>query len=96
MNTKLCGCYVAVYEPAIYRICVRGRITPSWSDRFDGMTITTTVRTDGQVVTTLVGVLADQSALVGVINSLHDLRLVVLCVECLEELPAADFVKPAA
>jgi hypothetical protein len=74
----------------MYRICVRGRITPNWSDRFDGMKITTTATADGLVVTTLVGVLADQSALVGVINSLHDLRLAMLCVECLADVPADD------
>jgi hypothetical protein len=90
MNTKRCGCHAAVYEPAVYQICVRGRITANWSDRFEGMKITTTATEDGLVVTTLSGVLADQAALVGVINSLHDLRLAVLCVECVADLPADD------
>ncbi len=75
---------------------MRGRITPNWSDRFEGMTITTTAIARDLVVTTLLGVLADQAALVGVINSLHDLRLPVLCVECLAELPADNAIEPGA
>ena len=74
-------------EPATYRIRVRGRIRRSWSDRFEGMTISTTPASERPVVTTLLGVLVDQAALVGVINSLHDLRLQVLNVECLDAAP---------
>ncbi|MFN8469608.1 MAG: hypothetical protein U0X20_28900 [Caldilineaceae bacterium] len=54
------------------------------------MVISTTPTPDGAVVTTLEGVLSDQAALVGVVNSLHDLRLAILSVECLEYVPAED------
>lgn len=66
-----------------YRICVRGRIAQNWADSFDNMTITRTSAPDAAVETTLQGVVRDQSALVGIINNLHDLRLQLLQVECL-------------
>ena len=69
--------------PADYRIRVRGSIRPSWSDRFEGMTISTSQAPEGWLETTLQGTLPDQAALVGVVNFLDDLRLQVLTVECL-------------
>ena len=44
-----------MHGPAIYRICVRGRLDASWSDRIGGMQITETRGPDGQVETILVG-----------------------------------------
>jgi hypothetical protein len=92
MSTQPGFCEQTGDEPAIYRIRARGRIRRSWSDRFEGMTISTTPVSERPVVTTLLGALPDQAALVGVINSLHDLRLPVLSVECLDRLPSADGV----
>ena len=83
-------------QPATYVIRVRGRIPASWQDRFEGMAISTTPESAGPMKTTLQGVLSDQAALVGIINSLHDLRLVVEFVECLGCLPAGDAVTPVA
>jgi len=71
-----------MHGPAIYRIRVRGRLESSWSDRFGGMQITATHGTDGQPETILVGLLADQAALSGVLNSLYELHLPVLSAEC--------------
>ena len=83
-------------QPATYVIRVRGRIPVSWQDRFEGMAISMTPESAGPVLTTLQGALPDQAALVGIINSLHDLRLVVEFVECLGCLPAGDAVTPVA
>jgi hypothetical protein len=90
VNAQRCHQSSDAYEPATYRICVCGRIAPSWTDRFEGMTLTTSTTTQGAVVTTLLGKLPDQAALVGVINSLHDLRLPVLCVKCLKGSPTGE------
>ena len=94
VSISLCNCqsavHIAVDEPGIYRICVAGRIPLHWHDCFEEMTIAATVSADGLVATTLLGVVADQAALVGVINSLHDLRLAILSVECLANLGAED------
>ena len=70
--------------PAAYRIQCSGRIPASWSDRLEGMTVTVESPGDGTSVTTLVGELGDQASLAGVLNTLYELRLPVLSVECLQ------------
>ena len=70
--------------PATYRIRVQGILAENWSDRLGGMTITTTGQSSEAAVTTLSGRLRDQAALCGVLNTLHDLRLPLLSVECEE------------
>jgi hypothetical protein len=64
-----------------YRILIRGTLDTGWSDRLGGMTISATRLADGTTATTLIGDLVDQSALVGVLNTLHDLGLSLMSVE---------------
>ena len=71
-------------SPARYRIRVRGHLDSSWSDRLAGMTITTTGGKNTEQTTLLEGLLMDQSALTGVINTLNDLGLPLLSVECVD------------
>jgi hypothetical protein len=71
-----------MHGPAIYRICVRGRLDANWSDRIGGMQITETRGSDGQAETILVGRLPDQAALAGILKSLYDLHLPVVMAEC--------------
>ena len=61
-----------LWTPARYRIRVKGHLHPSWSDRLGGMTITTSGEADEASVSTLVGLLLDQAALLGVLNTLYD------------------------
>ena len=61
-----------LHTPARYRIRVNGYLHPSWSDRLDGMSITTTGEADEAPVTTLVGLLLDQAALMGVLDTLYN------------------------
>ena len=70
--------------PATYRICVRGHLAASWSDRLEGMSITRSNGGEGEETTLLVGRLPDQSALTGVLNTLYELHFAVVSVECLE------------
>lgn len=70
-------------HPANYQISVLGRIEPTWSDRLEGMTIYPSYGGADSPVTTLEGVLSDQAALAGVLNSLYELHLAVLSVKCL-------------
>lgn len=70
--------------PAIYRIQVQGRLDATWSDRVEGMNVTAAATEGGAVQTILVGRLPDQAALSGVLNTLYELHLPVLSVECLE------------
>ena len=70
---------------ATYRIRVQGHLDKSWSNRLAGMTITADPASDQPPVTTLVGHLADQAALSGVLNTLYDLHLPLLSVEILDD-----------
>ena len=66
-----------------YRILVKGRLDPSWSDRLSGMVIEN-LETHGEPTSILSGPLMDQSALTGVINALVDMRHEVLSVDRVE------------
>lgn len=73
-----------MHGPAVYEIRVRGRLEATWSDRLEGMRITGSRRLDGEMETVLVGRLADQAAFSGVLNTLYELHLPVLSVNCLD------------
>lgn len=96
MDTQARSSHSSADQPATYVIRVRGRIPVSWQDRFEGMAISTPPESAEPVITTLQGALSDQAALVGIINSLHDLRLAVESVVCLGWLPPGDDSQPAA
>ena len=67
-----------------YRICVRGRLDASWSDRMAGLHITS--GTDpGGAVTTLEGPVRDPAELTGVLNTLSDLNMPLISVQSLPE-----------
>ncbi len=66
---------------ATYRICVIGVIESSMAKRFWGMTSVPLEQTDELEQTALIGEVADQTALVGIINSLHNGGLTVVSVE---------------
>ena len=67
--------------PAVYRIRVQGHLDDSWSDRLAGMVITKAYMENKLPTTILVGRLADQAALSGVLNALYDLHMPLLSVE---------------
>ncbi len=70
-------------HPATYRIIVQGRIAPELSDRLEGMSIRVGPPEKNNPITTLEGELSDQAALAGVLNTIYELHLLVLSVECL-------------
>ena len=84
MNTKSSSNRDVFDSPSTYEICVQGVLHAEWSSRLEGMTIVTRVHKDGVPVTTLIGDLADQAALAGVLDHLYSLRLPVLSVMRLE------------
>ena len=71
-------------KAAAYRIRVDGEVAKNWADRLEDMRITTYRSDEGQVETMLEGRLRDQAALAGVLETLYELHLAVLSVECLE------------
>jgi hypothetical protein len=68
-----------------YRILINGTLDAGWSNRLGGMTISAAKLAGGTPTTTLVGELADQSALVGVLNALHDLGIPLLAMERIDD-----------
>jgi hypothetical protein len=73
-------------EPAtIYEIRVRGLLDPQWSSWFDGLA----VEDAGQDETVIVGPVADQAALHGLLTRVRDLGLPLLAVRVMDG-PRAD------
>ena len=66
--------------PANYRILLRGFLDKEWSDRLNGLTISTTSEED-ESFTILEGPLEDEEALSGVLSALHDLGYSLLSVD---------------
>jgi hypothetical protein len=73
--------YLKIDTPAIYQIEVQGKVDISWSDNLAGMNITS-YKQGENVVTMLVGRLRDQAALAGLLQTIYELKLPVLLVEC--------------
>ena len=71
-----------MFEPAMYRICILGTLDKKWSDYYGGMTIENVSDPERFAMTWLNGRLADQSALMGVLNALYDIGYPILEVEC--------------
>ena len=90
MKHESTGKHFKLWTPATYRIEVEGHLDERWSDRLAGMRINTRKSKDQTTVTTLVGRLRDQAALIGILNSLYGLHLPILSVEHQEEYPGTS------
>ncbi|HEY6411924.1 MAG TPA: hypothetical protein VIY29_31075 [Ktedonobacteraceae bacterium] len=75
---------VSLLEPAVYRIKIQGILDKNWSDYYGGITIEHEGDPKHSAMSILMGRLADQSALIGVLNSLHDIGHPILSVEYLK------------
>ena len=75
---------VSLLAPARYRICIQGTLDKNWSDYCGGLAIEHERDPHHHAVTILTGRLVDQSALLGVLNSLHDIGYPIISVECVE------------
>jgi hypothetical protein len=73
-------------RPARYEIQIRGRLDEGWSDWFDGMVVTVQGGVDSPLVTTLTGVVPDQSALLGILTKIAQLNLTLLSVVRTDDL----------
>jgi hypothetical protein len=60
---------------AVYQIKIEGRLDESWSEWFNGLTVT--VVSD---VTTIFGAVSDQAALRGILDRVCDLNLALISV----------------
>ena len=71
---------LSLVAPGTYTIRVQGPLDATWSNQLGGMRITVN-GTGRRAVTVLVGRLADQAALLGVLNTLYELGLPLLSVD---------------
>jgi hypothetical protein len=63
-------------EPAVYQICVQGRLTARLAAALEGMTLHA-----GAVNTVFIGEVKDQSQLYGLLDRLRDLGLELISVQ---------------
>jgi hypothetical protein len=80
----MCAESLGVEKQKVYQIRVQGRLDASWSDWFDGMTLTFEKRGDDSPVTTLTGAVMDQAALHGLLSKISDLNLTLISVTRIE------------
>ena len=66
---------------AYYCIQIQGILDVSWIGRIGGLAMTVKNADSGQPTTALCGKVTDQAALLGVLNTLYNLRLPLLSVE---------------
>ena len=69
---------------AAYRIVVLGKLDEKWSDWFGRTTVTVRSESSDPPITTLTVVVADQSALRGILTKIWDLNLTLVSVDRLE------------
>lgn len=68
-----------------YSIEIKGYIDPSWTDRLGGLTITSGFDPKGRPITSLNGIVTDQSELIGILNNLYNMHLPLLSVSFIGE-----------
>ncbi len=71
-------------SPATYRICVRGKLEASWTDRLEGMSVRLLTSEDNATLSILEGELMDQAALHGVLTTLYNLHFSLLFLEYMD------------
>ena len=77
--------YIDFGGPATYQIVVQGTLSPDWSDRLAGMTISSDEPSNAVAHTTLVGMIRDQAELKGVLETLYGLHMPILRVEKVDD-----------
>jgi hypothetical protein len=88
--SKSSGNPIPFDRPVSYKIIVQGMVDLHWSTLLDGMTMSV-IKAEGKpTVTSMEGVLSDQAALAGVLNTLYELHLPVLAVICQSYSPESD------
>ena len=73
--------------PAIYRIHVVGEVDPCSLGIIGGMQVTRSAVPSASPETDLIGSVPDQAALAGILNTLYEMHLPVVSVECLRAAP---------
>ena len=83
----------SLFEPATYRIGIMGTLEKVWSAYCGCMTIEQDIVLDQYRVRILSGLLIDQAALVGVINTLYDWGYPIVLVERIEDKVTSNLIR---
>jgi hypothetical protein len=68
-----------------YRICVKGFLDDSWSERLSGMRISNRVDGANSPLVVLDGSIRDQTELIGVLSNLYEMHLPLVSVTLLDD-----------
>lgn len=68
---------------AIYQIKIQGKLNLAWSEMLGGMNIELVQVSEKRFISTLTGLIHDQAALSGILNTLYEMHFVVISVKCI-------------
>lgn len=68
-------------QSAKYQVKIQGRQVRGWSDWMDDLEIATEFNSEGVTLTTLSGIVKDQSGLHGLLNHIRDLGIPLISVQ---------------
>ena len=83
-------------DPAVYCIQASGRFPEAFPEHFGGFSVEVLPTSGGPVVTEMTGPLADQTALLSLLQYLDDTGLVLLSVENIDPQPQRVAVNPTS
>jgi hypothetical protein len=83
-------------DPAFYCIHASGRIPEAFPELYGGFSVKALPATAGPAITELNGAVADQTALLSLLQYLDDTGLVLLSVESVEPAPHRVAVNPTS
>ena len=69
---------------SIYRGCVAGTLPGNWANRLGGLQVVREEGDGSSHQTLLMGAVRDQAELLGILNTLHELRLPLLLVDAVD------------
>lgn len=72
-------------EAAVYQIKVQGHLEKSWHESFGNMTVNTKKDGANNPITELVGEIQDQAELSGILNTIYEMHLVIISINCLAD-----------
>ncbi len=72
---------IKMYQPARYRIKVYGAVNKRWFAYYDDMVLEKEDEGEERPYTTITGQVADQAALLGILNLLYDMHLPLISIE---------------
>ncbi len=67
-------------SPGCYRICVKGFVDESWSERLGGLHIDNQFYDKNLPVAVIEGMIKDQTEMIGILNSLYEMHLSLISV----------------